>query len=300
MRRYCIIRQLVTVSTEVQGAALALGLALAASSGAPVWAQAFTSRADFTAALPAPGSTSGFDAAAAGTTVPSGGTLGGIAFTYSIGAELLKATAAYPATSPANSLGSTDADIFQDGDNLTLGFSGRNAIGLSIITREVLEAGDLSLTAGGVTASLAPSVQQTLSDGANVYFLGVIRPTTTFTSATLTTVGGGYFLFNLDDITTATSPDADGDGIADLADNCKLAANPAQCDSDGDGFGNYCDGDLNNNGFTNAQDTTLFRLQLGLPSAPPTYNAADLNCNGFVNAQDTVRLRQLLGNPPGP
>ncbi|MBL8201979.1 MAG: thrombospondin type 3 repeat-containing protein [Chromatiales bacterium] len=94
--------------------------------------------------------------------------------------------------------------------------------------------------------------------------------------------------------------DADGDGVVDVVDNCAQVANPSQCDSDGDGYGNHCDADLNNNGATNAQDTTLFRQQLGQPSAGPAYNAADLNCSGAVNAQDTVRFRQLLGKPPGP
>jgi len=96
------------------------------------------------------------------------------------------------------------------------------------------------------------------------------------------------------------APDTDGDGLADSADNCTLRTNPDQCDSDGDGFGNRCDGDLNNNTFTNAQDTILFRAQLGQPSVAPTYNEADINCNGFVNAQDTVLFRGLLGQPSGP
>jgi hypothetical protein len=94
--------------------------------------------------------------------------------------------------------------------------------------------------------------------------------------------------------------DADGDGVADNVDNCTLVANPGQCDSDGDDFGNHCDGDLNNNGFTNAFDTPLFRAQLGQPSVGPTYNQADLNCNGFVNAFDTPLFRSLLGKEPGP
>ena len=98
----------------------------------------------------------------------------------------------------------------------------------------------------------------------------------------------------------AGEPDTDGDGVTDPADNCTLRANPGQCDSDADGFGNRCDGDLNNNGFTNAQDTTLFRQQLGQPSPAPVYNEADLNCNGFVNAQDATLFRPLLGIPPGP
>ncbi len=94
--------------------------------------------------------------------------------------------------------------------------------------------------------------------------------------------------------------DADADGVVDVVDNCTQAANAGQCDSDGDGYGNRCDGDLNNNGATNAQDTALFRQQLGKPSAPASYNPADLNCNGAVNAQDTALFRGLLGLAPGP
>jgi hypothetical protein len=94
--------------------------------------------------------------------------------------------------------------------------------------------------------------------------------------------------------------DSDGDGALDHDDNCMLVANASQCDSDGDGYGNRCDGDLNDNGAVNAQDTTLYRQQLGQPSAAPSYNEADLNCNGNVNAQDTTLFRQLLGSPPGP
>ena len=95
-------------------------------------------------------------------------------------------------------------------------------------------------------------------------------------------------------------PDADSDGVPDASDNCTLVANASQCDSDGDGYGNRCDADLNNNGATNAQDTALFRQQLGQPSTGPAFNEADINCNGAVNAQDTALYRQLLGSPPGP
>jgi len=84
-------------------------------------------------------------------------------------------------------------------------------------------------------------------------------------------------------------------------DKCSLVASASsQVDSDGDGFGNECDGDLNNNGFTNSQDYILFRAQLGQPSTPPTYNIADLNANGFVNSQDYVLFRKLIGSPSGP
>lgn len=94
--------------------------------------------------------------------------------------------------------------------------------------------------------------------------------------------------------------DTDADGIEDYLDNCTLASNASQVDSDADGYGNRCDGDLNGDQATNAQDYTLFRLQLGLPSLAPVFNPADINANGVVNAQDYVMFRQLLGKPPGP
>jgi hypothetical protein len=97
-----------------------------------------------------------------------------------------------------------------------------------------------------------------------------------------------------------TPTDTDADGVPDSTDNCIEVPNASQCDSDGDGYGNHCDGDLNNNGFTNAQDYILFRTQLGQSSVAPTYNQADLNCNGFVNSQDYVVFRSRLGVPSGP
>ncbi len=126
---------------------------------------------------------------------------------------------------------------------------------------------------------------------------------------------------------TAPQPDGDGDGVPDASDNCPATANAnqadtdgdlrgnacdncrlvannsgagAQADSDADGFGNRCDGDMNNNGATNAQDTSIFRTLLGSPSVGPVFHKADLNANGAVNAQDTSIFRTLLGAPPGP
>lgn len=95
--------------------------------------------------------------------------------------------------------------------------------------------------------------------------------------------------------------DTDNDGVMDFVDNCTLLSNVDQVDSDADGYGNACDGDLNGNGVTNAQDYTIFRAQLGMPSEPPIYNPSDFNASGYVNAQDYVLFRQqMLGNPPGP
>ena len=274
-------------------------LLLVASFGAH--SQAFTKRSAFTAALPGTASTVNFDAVAAGTKFASGTGTGGLTFSYNYGGVTLKVSSAYPAPSLPHSLGSTDADILQDGDNLTLNFSQRNAIGLSIITIETLQAGDLSLTAGGTTAALFPSVQQTLSDGAKVYFLGVIEPTVAFSTATLSTVGGGFFFYNIDDVTTATAPDADGDGIANSADNCTLVGNPSQLDADGDGYGNLCDADLNNSGLVTTADFAILRSVLNQPAtSSPTAAAADLNGSGTVTTADFAILRAALNLPPGP
>jgi len=104
-------------------------------------------------------------------------------------------------------------------------------------------------------------------------------------------------------VTVTVLADTDLDGKPDLEDNCRLLANTSQCDSDADGYGNRCDGDLGpgaGNGFTNAQDNTLFKAQLGQPSVAPVFNKADINCNGFVNAQDNTLFKALLGTGPGP
>jgi hypothetical protein len=42
--------------------------------------------------------------------------------------------------------------------------------------------------------------------------------------------------------------DADGDGVPDIFDNCRLASNPDQADADGDGQGDACDGDSDGDG----------------------------------------------------
>lgn len=109
---------------------------------------------------------------------------------------------------------------------------------------------------------------------------------------------------NCPDEPNADQADTDADLRGNVCDNCRTLANntgaAAQCNSDGDAFGNRCDGDFNQNNSTNAQDTALFRQQLGQPSLAPVFNRADINCTGTVNAQDTGLFRQRLGSPPGP
>lgn len=275
--------------------------AAAVSAGA----QGHTDRAAFLAALPGPPETFGFDALPFGMTIAAGTTTGGIGFAYDFGGAALKVTGLYPAVSAPHALGSTDADILQDGDDLALSFAATHAIGLSIITREVLEDDDLVLTAGGQRIGVrGPAIQQVLADGSNVYFLGVVSPSRAFDSATLTTTGGGYFFYNLDDIVRATAADSDADGIADSADNCILhpngplapdAGGHSQRDSDGDGYGNACDADFNDDGMVNFADLAVFRTVFASADAD-----ADLNGDGIVNFADLAMFRQLFAKPPGP
>lgn len=172
----------------------------------------YTDRATFDADLLVNGYSSAtldFESPAPGTPIPSGGALSGISFNYNFGAIQLKVSNIYDTTSGTNFLGTNDgSDLLQDGDDFSMSFTARTAIGLYLISSDVLFDGDFTLTVGGTTASLvAADVQQTLPDlVSNVYFLGLIADSSTFTSAVLETHGGGgAFTYNVDDIITATA-----------------------------------------------------------------------------------------------
>jgi hypothetical protein len=187
-----------------------LGVLFAGSADAlPI---AYTDSVAFLNALPGPATTLDFDSTAAGTTLASGSTLEGITFTYDFGGVELAVTdgnqfgggGPFDTTSGANFLGTDDADLLQDGDDFSLSFAPVNAIGMFFITADALNDDDITLTAGGATASLmAADVEQTLGDGSEVFFLGLVDSAAAFTSAGVATIGGGFFLYNVDDIVTA-------------------------------------------------------------------------------------------------
>ncbi len=89
--------------------------------------------------------------------------------------------------------------------------------------------------------------------------------------------------------------DSDSDGVDDQQDNCIEIANTDQRDSNGDGFGNVCDGDLDNNGFVNFADLSLFKSAFGTNDAD-----ADFDGNRFINFADLSLFKTYFGKSPGP
>ena len=88
----------------------------------------------------------------------------------------------------------------------------------------------------------------------------------------------------------------DGDGVADLFDNCVNDPNSDQRDTNGDGFGNLCDADFNGNGVVDPFDFSLLKSRFGQPGFPDQ----DLNGNGIVDPFDFSKLKSNFGQAPGP
>lgn len=151
-------------------------------------------------------STLDFESQSDGDIISSGDTVDGITFDYDFGGVEIQVGNTETTVSGTNYLGTNDGDIFQDGDDFDLSFAASNALGLFFITADELFDDDIMLSIGSATASLiALDLVQTLSDGSDVFFLGIVDTMNTFSTASITTVGGGFFLYNVDDITTAAA-----------------------------------------------------------------------------------------------
>jgi len=105
---------------------------------------------------------------------------------------------------------------------------------------------------------------------------------------------GSYELFAYN-FSATPAPDGDGDGIADMDDNCSTLSNPLQRNTDGDIYGNRCDPDFNNDGLVTVTDFLILRSRLNT-----TDPDADLNGDGVVTVTDFLILRGFLNQPPGP
>lgn len=101
---------------------------------------------------------------------------------------------------------------------------------------------------------------------------------------------------------SALAFDTDADGVSDSSDNCLLAVNPAQIDSDADGYGNFCDGDFNNDLRTDFLDLGILRLFFfaSAPYSQPVADSVDMNSDGRIDFLDLGLLKAAFQRAPGP
>ncbi|MCA9471623.1 MAG: PEP-CTERM sorting domain-containing protein [Nitrospirales bacterium] len=175
----------------------------------------FTSDSAFQAALPGPASVVNFDNVNAGTPIFEGVPFQGMTFMSNVdtvpGRAGLLVSAQFLTTSPLNFLGVDDGftNEFLFGDELTLDFTDPiQAIGLSLVAapRATL-ANDFLLVAGGGSVFNTDIPEQTLFDGGEVFFLGLISDQP-FRTAQIISFGDQLDTalgFNIDDITSVSS-----------------------------------------------------------------------------------------------
>ncbi|MEM9056459.1 MAG: family 16 glycosylhydrolase [Pseudomonadota bacterium] len=105
----------------------------------------------------------------------------------------------------------------------------------------------------------------------------------------------GPVSFRTDYWSFLTPQDGDGDGVANLDDNCSELANGDQRDTDSDLYGNRCDADLNNDGQINFLDLGLMKARFFGTDAD-----ADLDGDGAVNFVDLGLMKARFFGVPGP
>ena len=100
-----------------------------------------------------------------------------------------------------------------------------------------------------------------------------------------------------DEITAGVgAPDLDGDGIADVLDNCIMIPNADQRDPNGDGYGAICDPDLNGDLMANFGDLALFAEAF----FGDYQEDADFNGDGAIDFGDLSVMAAGFYTPPGP
>ncbi len=128
-----------------------------------------------------------------------------------------------------------------------------DAQGIGTITNDDAAGGNLVATAAcngdnlDVTITAGDGPFDITGTGAAMPANGVPAGVTTFTGpgswlgVTVTETTGDTETLLLGDFNCNSTADTDGDGIADVIDNCPTVANPGQRDDDGDNIGNACE-----------------------------------------------------------
>ena len=100
-------------------------------------------------------------------------------------------------------------------------------------------------------------------------------------------------------VATDSETDGDGDGVADVNDNCLDVANADQRDTNGDNLGNACDADLTDDCAVTFADLALLKAAF----VPAPYDPdADFDGDGFVDFGDLAFMKSSFfnGASPGP
>jgi hypothetical protein len=95
-----------------------------------------------------------------------------------------------------------------------------------------------------------------------------------------------------------SAPDADGDGVSDLVDNCSDTVNTGQDDTDADDCGNRCDADYDGSGTPDVGDFGQFTIKFGSTDEQKCHIEPIPGCN--VGVGDFGFFTQNFGVTPGP
>ena len=92
----------------------------------------------------------------------------------------------------------------------------------------------------------------------------------------------------------SSAPDADGDGVADTADNCVNVSDPTQLNTDGDALGDACDDDDDGDGITDGDEIAAGSDPLNAASTPELCDGIDNDLDGtaddgFTNTDGDVQ-----------
>jgi hypothetical protein len=208
------------------GISIALAAAIASSGVADAAVVTFTSRAAFDAAIA--GMTDveilDFDGVPDETLIPSGSSLDGVTFSYTIEDELgeyeLLVIDSFETTSGLQSLGLTFGDVLLSGDAFTMTFDRTiHAVGLYVVTVLLLEGEtELRIPGKGSVSNAAEADLMLPGDAGGAWFLGLIEADPAAPGFDAADVLSGSapedsFEWNVDDVVSAvTAPEPGGAG----------------------------------------------------------------------------------------